>query len=83
MEGYNLVDAMLAHDKETFMQAFNAAISSKVNDALEVKKVEIASNLLTPQEEINNEAIGIETEVDGTESFESEGFDDSSSSTAE
>ena len=44
----DIVDAALAQDKESFMQAFNAAIAQKVTDALEVKKVEIASSLINP-----------------------------------
>jgi len=50
MDTINIVDAVLAGDKETFMQAFNAALSNKITDALEVKKVELASTLITPQE---------------------------------
>ena len=71
MDNYNdlskveLVNAALAQDKDTFMQAFNNAISQKVVDALEVKKVEIASNLLG-QEETPNEIEGNQTEVDGS-----------------
>ena len=59
------VTAAIAGDKEAFMNAFNNAIASKVTDALEVKKVEIASNLLG-QEEVSNEFEGSETEVDGS-----------------
>jgi hypothetical protein len=65
MENYNLIDAALANDKEAFMQAFNFAISNKVSDALEIKKVEIASNILTQPEDNTNEINTIETEVDG------------------
>ena len=59
------VTAAIAGDKEAFMTAFNNAIANKVSDALEVKKVEIASNLLG-QEEVTNEVEGTETEVDGS-----------------
>lgn len=65
MEDVNIIDAALAGDKETFAQAFNAAIAGKVNDALELKKVELASNLLTP-ETVSNETETVETEVDGS-----------------
>jgi hypothetical protein len=60
------VTAAIAGDKEAFLNAFNNAIANKVSDALEVKKVEIASNLLG-QEEVTNEVEGIQTEVDGSE----------------
>lgn len=59
------VNAAIAGDKEAFMAAFNNAISTKVGDALEIKKVEIASTLLG-QEEVSNEIEGSETEVGGS-----------------
>ena len=59
------VTAAISGDKEAFINAFNNAIAAKVTDALEVKKVEIASNLLG-QEEVSNEFEGSETEVDGS-----------------
>jgi hypothetical protein len=59
------VTAAIAGNKEGFVNAFNSAIASKVTDALEVKKVEVASNLLG-QEEVTNEIEGSETEVDGS-----------------
>jgi len=51
----NIVDAVLAGDKESFMAAFNAALATKVSDALEVKKVEVASTLIAPSETIHEE----------------------------
>jgi hypothetical protein len=69
MDHINIVDAAVAQDKEAFMQAFNAAINNKVSDALELKKVEVASSLITtPQEVATNEVETTTTEVDGTES---------------
>ena len=59
------VTAAIAGDKEAFLNAFNNAIANKVGDALEVKKVEIASNLLG-QEEVTSEVEGSQTEVDGS-----------------
>ena len=59
------VTAAIAGDKDAFINAFNNAIATKVGDALEVKKVEIASNLLG-QEEVTNEIEGFETEVEGS-----------------
>ena len=43
----DMVNAVMGGDKESFMAAFNATLANKVSDALEVKKVELASNLLT------------------------------------
>ena len=69
MSTVNIVDAVLAHDKEAFMAAFNNALADKVTDALEVKKVEIASSLLTP--ETTNEVEATTTELDGSGESES------------
>jgi len=41
-----IVDNALLNDKEGFMSAFQAAMATKVADALEIKKVEVASNML-------------------------------------
>ena len=62
----DIVDAAIAQDKDAFMQAFNNAISAKVVDALEIKKIEIASNLLGTQEVETNEFETTEAEVDGS-----------------
>lgn len=56
------VTAAIAGDKESFLTAFNNAIANKVTDALEVKKVEIASNLLGVQDEVQTN----QTEFDGS-----------------
>jgi hypothetical protein len=56
------VTAAIAGDKEGFLNAFNNAIANKITDALEVKKVEIASNLLGVQDEIQTS----QTELDGS-----------------
>ena len=67
MNTVDMVTAALSGDKEGFQAAFAAAMSDKVTDALEVKKVEVASALLTPQEE-TNELETNEVEIDGSES---------------
>jgi hypothetical protein len=67
METMDLINAAISGDKEGVENAFNAAIAAKVSDALEVKKVEVASNLITPQESENeNEPETVEAEVDGS-----------------
>lgn len=72
MENINIVDAAIANDKEAFMQAFSAAINTKVLDALELKKVEVASTLITPPEEVSTNEVETNTpEVSGTESIDS------------
>jgi hypothetical protein len=55
-----IVDSILSQDKEAFVDAFNAAIAAKVSDALEVKKVEIASSLITPEMAVEEEVEQVE-----------------------
>ncbi len=68
------VTAAIAGDKEGFAQAFQNAIAHKVTDALELKKVEIASNLLDAgqQEVVAHEVDGTQTEVDGSAGISAE-----------
>jgi hypothetical protein len=68
------VTAAIAGDKESFLNAFNNAIANKVTDALELKKVEIASNLLDAgqQEVVAHEVDGTQTEVDGSAGISAE-----------
>ena len=60
------VNAAIMGDREGFMQGFQSAIATKVGDALEIKKVEVASSLLSPVE-VTNEIENTETEVDGSD----------------
>lgn len=62
-----IVDAILQKDQEQFNSAFENAIATKISDALEVKKIEIASNLLNPSEE---PAVEVETVTSGEETQE-------------
>lgn len=48
-----LIDSILNNDQESFVQHFEAALASKVSDALEAKKVEVASTLITPTEQVD------------------------------
>lgn len=67
MENHELIDAVLNQDKETFAAAFQSAIASKVTDALEVKKVEIASTLIVPEVEVGTDELETtEAEIDGS-----------------
>lgn len=69
METVGIVDTVIAGDKEAFMNAFNDALASKIEDALEVKKVELASSLITTQQEteVTNEPEEVASEVVGTD----------------
>jgi len=73
MDSVKIVDAAIAGDKESFMAAFNSAIADKVGDALEVKKVEVASSLITvPETEVEiDEPTNVETEIEGSVDGES------------
>lgn len=57
-----IVDSILNSDKESFMQQFQAAIAAKVSDALEARKVEVASTLIAPQQEEPTEVVQEEAE---------------------
>lgn len=65
MSSLDIVNAALMGDKETLVAAFNSEIAGRVTDALEVKKVEIASSILNT-EEPTNEVETTEVEVDGS-----------------
>lgn len=60
-----IVDSIL-QNKEGFMDEFKAAMAAKVSDALEIRKVELASTLITPQEEqpteVSQEVATVEAE---------------------
>ena len=74
MASIDIINAALSGDKETLAAAFNSEIASRVTDALEVKKVEIASSLLNA-EDSTNEFETTEVEVDGAESSDAESTD--------
>jgi len=53
MSNESLVNAILSQDTNSMADAFNAAIATKIADALEVKKVEVASNFISaPAEQV-------------------------------
>jgi len=80
METLELVNAAIAGDRDAVMSAFNATMAQKVSDALELKKVEIASNLLSPQEEVSSdESTETQTDVDGSANDYAETSTESSS----
>lgn len=70
MEMSDLVNAVIGGDKEGAQKAFSDMMAAKVTDALDVKKVEVASNLLGTQEVETNEPEAVETEVDGSSNEE-------------
>ena len=65
MSSLDIVNAALMGDREALVAAFNSEVAGRVTDALEVKKVEIASTILNT-EEPPNEVETTEVEVDGS-----------------
>ena len=63
---FDAVSAAIMGDRDGFLQGFQSAIADKVGDALEVKKVEVASSLLSPIE-VTNEPENVEAEVNGSD----------------
>lgn len=59
------VNAAIMGDRDGFMQGFQSVIADKITSALEVKKIEVASSLLSP--EVSNDIENVETEVDGSD----------------
>lgn len=62
----DIVDAILNNDQEAFNSAFEVAMFSKIADALEIKKVEVASNYIdavTPAVEDSESIKTAETET--------------------
>jgi hypothetical protein len=63
-----IVEAVTLGDKEGFMSAFHSALAAKVSDALEIKKVEIASTLIAPaSSEVVEEEVEQIDELSGRE----------------
>ena len=81
MDAQSIIDAAISGNMDAVKSAFDSAIAAKVTDALDVKKVEIASTLLGT-EEVPNESETTEVEVDGAESNDVGSTVDASSSDA-
>ena len=47
MNSESLINSIFSRDGESAAEAFNGALASKIADALEIKKVEIASNFIS------------------------------------
>lgn len=70
MDTNDIVDAVLRGDAEAFKSTFDQIVADKISDALEVRKIELASTLIATEEEPN----------DSEESFDGDIADDSESS---
>jgi hypothetical protein len=47
MNSENLLSAIFSQNADAAAEAFNGALAAKIADALEVKKVEVASNFIS------------------------------------
>jgi hypothetical protein len=45
------IQAAASSDANAFREHIGAALSAKISDALDLRRIEIASNMLAPQEE--------------------------------
>lgn len=60
MNSESLLNAIFSNDGNAASEAFNDAIASKLANALEVKKVEIASNLISAPPAVDMSAAPVE-----------------------
>jgi hypothetical protein len=49
------IQAAASLDANAFREHISAALSAKISDALDLRRIEIASNMLTPQEEASED----------------------------
>lgn len=71
MDTLELVNLALSGDQEAFTDAMNQAMAAKASDALELKKVEVASNIFGTEED-SYETTDSETDV-GTDGDAADG----------
>ena len=64
MNSESLINAIFAKDGELAADAFQGALAGKIADALEVKKVEIASNFISAPAEMSADAAPAEVPVE-------------------
>lgn len=57
MNSESLVNSIFAQNAESAAEAFSGALAAKIADALEVKKVEIASNFISAPIEAEMEPV--------------------------
>jgi hypothetical protein len=63
---YTAIQAAADQDANSFRDAISAALADKINDALELKKVEIASHMFNNQEEVSAEEFTSDENVQTT-----------------
>lgn len=63
---YNAIQAAADQNAAGFRDAISDALAVKIQDALDLKKIEIASNMFNSQEEVSAEEIGTDEDVQAT-----------------
>jgi hypothetical protein len=63
---YNAIQAAGSQDAAGFRDAIHSALADKITDALELKKIEIASNIFTNQEDASAEETESDEDVQAT-----------------
>ena len=63
---YTSIQSAAEQDAAGFREAINAALAAKIEDALELKKIEIASNMFNNQEEVSAEEFTSDEDVQAT-----------------
>ena len=63
---YNAIQAAADQNAHAFRDSIEAALAVKIQDALELKKVDIASSMFNSQEEVSAEEIGTDENVQAT-----------------
>jgi hypothetical protein len=57
------IQAAASSDANAFREHIGAALSAKISDALDLRRIEIASNMLTPQEKVEDQEIVSDEDV--------------------
>jgi len=60
---YTAIQSASNQDANGFREAINAALANKIQDALELKRVEIASNMFNSEEEPAEQETGSDEDV--------------------
>lgn len=63
---YTAIQAAAVQDAAGFRDAISDALAVKIQDSLDLKKIEIAANMFNPQEEVSAEEIGSDEDIQTT-----------------
>lgn len=63
---YTAIQAAAVQDAAGFRDAISDVLAVKIQDSLDLKKIEIAANMFNPQEEVSAEEIGSDEDIQTT-----------------